>query len=247
MVVSAPPAAASTTRRYRIDQPDEPHAAARQRHSHFEPATISGSVFRLYTALAPHLSLVGAVTLVVCGSVLYWIAISRNGADMDPRRLLEFDNGWSHEMSTPQPQPPGEESKAAAMPMPLSPALKAPAINWTAPPRVANATAAAAESEAAASPVEESPDAAAPASTTKQPTLPSAEAAPPVVTAPQAPPAMDQLAAEPPMASAPIVQVTPTPQVEPYPTTPYPAFSFADPAFLAERPDSAPGAGETPR
>lgn len=226
-------------RRYRIDQPNSPHPAARLGSSRHEPTTISGSIFRLHAALAPHLSLVGAVTLVVCGSVLYWIAIHRNGGPIDPHRLIEFDAGWSHGESPPAGAPK-ESVKAAA-----APPIDSPPINWTAPPHVADATAATPETEAPAkSSAESAPSVEIPAPTGEAPTTSPAAAAPPVATSPQSPPALDQLASTAPPASE--SQVTPTPQIEPYPTTPYPAFSFDNPAFLAERPATDSTTVDTP-
>jgi hypothetical protein len=216
-----PPVATASpaVRRYRIDPPSQPRRPARVPQP--VPATIAGSLFRLHESLAPHRGLIGAVAVLVCGGLLYWLAIGRSGASFDAQQLLDFNNGWSREDPLPHQQPAGDAFE------PTAAAKAVPPTSW-AGSRVAAAPAAA-EAEKVTPPAGEQPAAGGPAA---NPTAPAdaTDAAPPSGAA------LPTTSIEP--------GITPMPHLGGYPTTPFPAYSFVDQspasgpaASVAERPD----------
>lgn len=214
------PQAVGATRHYRIDHAASHRPARHANSPQREVATLSGSIFRLHDALAPHMGLIGAAALLLCGGVMYWLALGRPGAVLSPNNVLHLQNGLSRDAA---PVPDDENQSATS-----NPSLGAPPIDWAAP-HVATKTVASGESE------QQTPSPAEPRPTAGEgPTLSPAES-----------PAKSQ---EPIITTSVYEPITPTPQAEAYPTTPYPAFSFAEQApsnvgspaaAVAERPSSS--------
>ncbi len=221
---------AAATRHYRIDRGDDRSSARRPHQPPAEPASISDSLFRLHAALAPYRGSLGAAALVVSASLVYWLAIGRHGAPTVPTELLDFRSGLTQEA------PLEQEPPAIAAPDPNASALDQPAIDWAGPPRIASA----ADAETVPPQSTTPPEARSP----RRPGEPQQDLASPAdVTAPTGPilpPAAAATTPTPAPAAAVAIDngITPTPHVEYYPSTPFPAFSFVDqaPAAVAERP-----------
>jgi hypothetical protein len=169
---------------------------------------------------------VGAAVLLFCGGVMYWLAFGRSGATMDPHRLLELDSGWSHE--APAPPEAGADQEPPAAISASAETAAAPTIQWAAPPRVADATAAPADP----APAPSQPAAAEPSASFEQGSPNDGHATAPTTSTPPTEVIHQPLTADVAVAAGPGVQVTPTPQVDasPYPVTPYAAFDFVNPA-----------------
>jgi len=202
------PAASRPATRYRIDPPSTQRPAGRKPPTPAEPMSFASRVFRLHETLAPHMGLVGAAALVICGGMLYWLAIGRTGSTIDPSELLEFSNGWSQD-APEQPVVPAEQATPDAV-------SKQPPFEQQSSPRVADAAAAAPSATGAGS--ESGPATSTPAVGNEGPAL----APPRVPASSNAPPLGDESSAT----TRSDQGVTPTPETAIFPATPYPTYAF---------------------
>jgi hypothetical protein len=245
----------SSSRRYRIDAGDAADYAPRpHRQRADDQPSLSDAIFRAHAALAPHMGLVSAAALLLAVGFLYWLAIGRQGAVAPPIERLPFGVGLTHDVptSTVTPLAPAAaphlesaatpEASASAM---AEPRIDAPAIEWTTPPRVAEAPV---SSEPATSPSISAPAKSPrrPGDSIQGPASMGPALAPP---APSATPSDSASAAvATPQATHPAAEldngITPTPELDAYPSTPFPAFSFVDqtPAAGAPAVATAPNA-----
>jgi hypothetical protein len=157
------------------------------------------------------MGLVGAAAMVIIGSVLYWLALGRSGAEINPSELLEFSNGWSQD-APEQPIAPAEQAtpETASQQPPL-------AIQQQSSPRLADAAAAAMPSTTSAN-SDPAPAAATPATVNEGPAL-----------APPGAPTSDDAASRADESSATTSHdggITPTPKTATFPTTPFPTYAF---------------------
>ncbi len=173
--------------------------------------SFAGRIFRLHETLAPHMGLVAAAAMVIVGSVLYWLALGRTGAAINPSELLEFSNGWSQD-APEQPVAPADQAtpEAATQQPPL-------AIQQQSSPRLADAAAAVTPSTTEAS-SEATPGTPTPATRKDGPAL-----------APPGAPASGDAPSHGDESSATTSHdggITPTPHTATFPTTPFPSYAF---------------------
>jgi hypothetical protein len=193
------------TRQVRVDEGLGRRGPSRPKYARDEPMTLAGRLFRLHEAVAPHMGLIGAAILILSGSALFWLAFGPARSPSNPSEPLEFDQSLSSGATSPADTAAAEEPLTGRVD-----AVAAP-LDWKATPRVADATAAPTASDA---PLDAEPQ----ATSDNE----SGAESPSLSPAATAKPAFDKAATA--VAGEPI---TPTPHTDFYPTTPYPAFSFA--------------------
>jgi hypothetical protein len=244
----------SSTRRYRIDAGDAvQHAPRPHRASAEEQPSLSDAIFRVHAALAPHMGLVSAAALLLAAGFGYWLATGRQ-ATIAPLERPQFGVGLTHDVptSTVTPRAPtaapdlesavAPEASASAI---AEPKIDEPAIDWSTPPRVAEAPAsidpvAPPSTPAPASPLQRTGD------STQDPASMGPALTPPAPSATPGDSASASVAT--PQATQPAVEldngITPTPELDAYPSTSFPAFSFVDqtPAAGAPAVATAPNA-----
>ena len=241
----------SSTRRYRIDAGDAVQQAPRpHRAPAEEQPSLSDAIFRAHAALAPQMGLVSAAAILLAAAFVYWLAIGRQGTIAPPMERLQFGAGLTQDDHVPPVTPlqpsaaPNLDAAPAAAPDASAsaiaePKIDEPAIEWTTPPRVAEAPASIESATPPSTPAPAGDSTQDPASTGPALTPPAPSAAP-----------SDSASAAvaTPQAAQPAAEfdngITPTPELDAYPSTSFPAFSFVDqtPAAAAPALATAPNA-----
>lgn len=256
LAFKAPPQ--SSSRRYRIDAGDAAQYVPRPFRAAEAEASLSDALFRVHTALVPHMGRISAAALLLAAGSVYWLANGRQAAIAPPLERLQVGADLTRDVQSPPASPLAPKSapdlEPAAVPAASAsavsePHIDAPVIDWAAPPRVAEAPA---HIDSPATPSTAAPGSAAPTTTAPTGNTETPDAGPaltPPASAATMPNGSASAALIDPRPTQPAAEsddgITPTPELDVYPTTPHPAFSFVDqtPAPQAPATATAPSAG----
>ena len=119
-------------RRYRIDAASSHRPPARFMGRDREIATISGSLFRLHSALAPHMGAIATAAMLLCAGVLCWQSFQGTGHVPTPSNRPPIEGGLSSDSLAP-----ADARQGAVQPGAVS-ELNVPPILWSAQPRAAH-------------------------------------------------------------------------------------------------------------
>lgn len=229
---------------YRIDRGSDSLFAGRGPHAPRESESLSASIFRLHSALAPHMGAAATAALVITACLLYWLAAGRTGAGMDAAQPAGLGAEWTPtgavETRVPVTAPPGgmgfsgDANAQASAPISETPVAA----------RVADASASAVIANAAEAKTQADGDVGAAATGTIE--APAATVEPAGDAAASSGPSLEPPSVTHEVRRAPTEDggdpIGPTAQGDGYPTTSYPPFSFDAQAVAQAPAPSAHGA-----